>query len=196
MPSPAGSGLGCGADIGTLNLRARSAFVPWIFGYGSLMWDPFFPYVRRERAVLPGYHRAFVTSFVRVWGRPDAPCVVLGLEPGGECEGVAYEVKLDELSGIEERLQAFEGEAFVVTRATVVVAHQEVEASVALNRPSHPDYIGNLPIAERVAMVLQARGSDASCLEYVSSTAASLERLGFRDSEVLRFAREVERARG
>ncbi len=170
--------------------------MPWIFGYGSLMWDPLFPYLRQERAVLRGYHRAFVTSFVRVWGRPDAPCAVLGLEEGGFCQGVAYEVESGRLQGIEEQLRAFEGVAFEVTRRAVLVCGEEVEATVALSKPSHRDYVGRLSEAERVAMVLRAHGPQESCLEYVLKTAESLRRLGIEDQEVLRFLRLVEQARG
>ena len=195
MPSRPGGcpGFAC-VVVGSLNRRPLSALVPWIFGYGSLMWDPFFPYLRRERAVLPSYHRAFVTSFVRVWGRPDAPCVVLGLEQGGACEGVAYEVERERVPGIEDKLQAFEGEAFEVTRRTVLMNEIEVEAIVALNRPSHQDYLGGLTEAERVAMVLHARGPKESCLDYVRKTAESLTRLGIEDLGVLQFLGQVERA--
>ncbi|MEE9164230.1 MAG: gamma-glutamylcyclotransferase [Thermoplasmata archaeon] len=168
--------------------------MPWIFGYGSLMWDPFFSYLRRESAVLPGYHRAFVTSFVRVWGQPDAPCVVLGLEPGGACEGVVYEVERDRAPGIEDELRAFEGEAFEVTRRTVLVGDEEVKATVALNRPSHQDYLGRLTEAKRVVMVLRARGPKESCLDYVRKTAESLTRLGIEDLGVLQFLSRVEQA--
>ena len=158
------------------------------------MWDPFFPYLRREKAVLPGYHRAFVMSFARVWGRPDAPCAVLGLELGGACEGVAYGVETKGLPGIEEKLQAFEGEAFQVTRRTVLVDDEEVKATVALNRPSHQDYLGRLSETERVAMVVHARGPKESCLDYVRKTAESFTRLGIEDQGVLRFLERVEQA--
>ncbi|MFQ5552568.1 MAG: gamma-glutamylcyclotransferase [Thermoplasmata archaeon] len=168
----------------------------WIFGYGSLMWDPFFPYLSREKAELPGYHRAFVMSFARVWGRSNAPCAVLGLERGGRCEGVAYEVEPERLLGIEEELRAFEGDAFEVSRRTILVLGREVEASVALNKPSHPDYLGRLPSADRVAMVLRAQGAQASCLDYVTMTAESLQQLGIKDQGVLEFLRQVKEARG
>ncbi len=195
MPSRHESCPGCArAVVGSLNGRLLSALMPWIFGYGSLLWDPFFSYLRRESAVLPGYHRAFVTSFVRVWGRSDAPCVVLGLERGGACEGVAYEVESERAPGIEDKLRAFEGEAFEVTQRTVLMNEEEVEATVALNRPFHRDYLGGVTEAERVAMVLHARGPKESCLDYVRKTAESLTRLGIEDRGVLQFLGRVERA--
>lgn len=158
------------------------------------MWEPLFPYLRREKAVLPGYHRAFVVSFARVWGRSEAPCAVLGLERGGNCEGVAYEVESERLPRIEEELRAFEGDAFEVSRRKILVPEGEVEASVALSKPSHPDYLGRLPSADRVAMVLRAHGPQDSCLDYVKMTAESLQRLGIEDLEVLNFLRSVKKA--
>ncbi|MFQ6012027.1 MAG: gamma-glutamylcyclotransferase [Thermoplasmata archaeon] len=166
----------------------------WVFGYGSLMWNPFFPYLRRERAVLPGYHRGFVMAFRREWGRPGAPCAVLGLERGGRCGGVAYKVEASALPRIEERLRSFEGEAFEVTRRRILVESAEVEAMVALNRPGHADYLGRLPATQRVAMVVQARGSGGTCLDYVRKTAEALGRLGIEDPDVLAFLEQVEAA--
>ncbi len=160
------------------------------------MWDPFFPYLRQERAILRGYHRAFVTSFGRIWGRPDAPCAVLGLEPGGICEGVAYEVEAGRLSEIQEQLRAFEGEAFRLTRTRVLVEDEEVEATVALSRPSHSDYLGRLPAVERASMVALAEGPGGTCLDYLRKTAEALARLEIRDRHVLAFLRLVEAARG
>ncbi|MFQ5918786.1 MAG: gamma-glutamylcyclotransferase [Thermoplasmata archaeon] len=169
--------------------------MPWIFGYGSLMWDPFFPYLRWERAVLPGYHRAFVMSFGRVWGSPGAPCVVLGLEIGGSCDGVAYEIEEGRKPEIEEELHSFEGEAFEIKTRTVRLAEEEIEAMVALNRPSHPDYLGHIPESERIGMVLRAQGPQESCLSYARRTAEALERLGILDRGVVRFVHQLEQAR-
>jgi cation transport protein ChaC len=160
------------------------------------MWDPFFPSLRRDRAILPGYHRAFVTSFSRVWGRPDSPCVVLGLEEGGSCEGVAYQVETEQVAGIEEELQAFEGAAFEVTRRTVLINREEVEAILALNRRPHPDYLDHVSETERVGMVLRSRGPDGSCLSYALKTARALKQLGIRDPGVERFVGQLELARG
>jgi len=62
----------------------------WIFGYGSLMWDPGFPYKTRAPALVRGYHRAFCINSNRWRGTPEQPGLVLGLDRGGACRGVAY----------------------------------------------------------------------------------------------------------
>ena len=168
--------------------------MPFVFGYGSLMWDPSFPYLRRERAVLPGYHRAFVMAFRRVWGSPEAPCAVLGLEPGGTCEGAAYEIEVEREAAILAALAAFEGEAFELRRLPVRMAGEEVEATVAVNRRDAGDYIGGLPPEARARMVVEAAGPTAPCREYVRRTAEALEALGIDDPGVRAFLARVEAA--
>ena len=65
----------------------------WIFGYGSLMWNPGFAYLQRAPALLYGYHRAFCIYSNRWRGTPERPGLVLGLDRGGSCHGVAFLVR-------------------------------------------------------------------------------------------------------
>src|SRR4051794_8356461 len=64
----------------------------WFFGYGSLMWNPGFKFRRRECGLVRGWHRAFCV-YSHVWrGTPERPGLVLGLDRGGACKGVAFAV--------------------------------------------------------------------------------------------------------
>src|SRR5260370_1055095 len=65
---------------------------PWIFAYGSLMWDPGFAYAEAQPALLRGYHRSFCVYSPRHRGTPERPGIVLGLDRGGACKGIAYRV--------------------------------------------------------------------------------------------------------
>ena len=64
----------------------------WVFGYGSLMWNPEFPHTDRRMALLHSYHRRFCVYSHRYRGTPEKPGLVLGLDHGGSCHGVAFEV--------------------------------------------------------------------------------------------------------
>ena len=64
----------------------------WVFAYGSLMGDAVLRRYHARPARLPGYRRAFLHESRRRWGTPEAPCPILGLAPGGECWGLAFEV--------------------------------------------------------------------------------------------------------
>ena len=64
----------------------------WVFAYGSLMWDPGFAHVEAQPALLRGYHRRFCVYSHRYRGTPERPGLVLGLDRGGACKGIAYRV--------------------------------------------------------------------------------------------------------
>lgn len=174
----------------------RSGTVPYVFGYGSLMWDPFFPHRGRVRGRLRGYHRAVVMAFPRVWGRPDAPCPVLGLEPGGTCEGVVYEITPDREDEIRRRLAAFEGPNFTLKDLPVTTREGEVEAVVAVNRRDVEAYIGDRSEGERARMVARSSGESGSCLSYLRRTADALADLGVEDAGLRAFLERVEREVG
>ncbi len=64
----------------------------WVFGYGSLMWNPGFRFSEKRRAVIHGYHRSLCMLSHMYRGTPDRPGLVLGLDIGGACHGIAFKV--------------------------------------------------------------------------------------------------------
>ena len=64
----------------------------WVFGYGSLIWRPGFDYLERIPARLIGEHRALCVYSFDHRGTPEKPGLVLGLDRGGACRGIAFRV--------------------------------------------------------------------------------------------------------
>src|SRR5258706_11260144 len=80
-------------DVAAAQLaRTENPGTFWIFGYGSLMWNPGFPYEERRHAVLAGFHRRFCIRSTIYRGTPEQPGLVLGIDNGGECHGMAFRV--------------------------------------------------------------------------------------------------------
>jgi cation transport protein ChaC len=155
----------------------------WVFGYGSLMWDPGFPYAAWAPALVHGYHRALCVSSSRWRGTPQQPGLVLGLARGGACRGIAFRVAAADVALALEALWAREMRRAVyhprLLRARLPQAQVRALAFVA--DPASPSYAGGLSIEEtarRVAFCCGARGTNA---EYLERTLARLAELGVRD---------------
>ena len=159
----------------------------WVFGYGSLMWDPGFPYVQCARARVYGFHRALCVYSTRWRGTADRPGLVLGLAPGGACRGVAYQVAADDvdtvLAGLwarEMRRRAYEPRLF---RARV--GSREIHALGFIANVAHPAYAGELTIQERAFLVATCCGDRGTNVDYLKRTINHLSELGVRDPELL-----------
>ena len=92
----------------------------WVFGYGSLMWDPGFPYDAALPGLLVGYHRQFCLYSYRYRGTRERPGLVLGLDRGGSCRGVVYRVPDDAVAATKAYL--WERELGIVDRGLERVA--------------------------------------------------------------------------
>ena len=161
----------------------------WVFGYGSLMWRPGFAFAERRPAFLVGAHRALcVFSYVHR-GTPERPGLVLGLDQGGACRGIAFRV---------EAARRAETIAYLRAREQVTAVYREAIRSVWLdgtpeNRVSalcyvvdrsHPQYAGRLTLEEQLHLVRQGHGQSGANRDYVLATVRALEALGCRDRDL------------
>jgi len=159
----------------------------WIFGYGSLIWRPGFPFRERVPALLSGYHRAFCRYSFRHRGTPARPGLVVGLREGGRCLGIAYGVAPAEESAVLAYLDEREGAGYLRRRFAVALREQDAppgrqprpaEAWSYLPDPAHPSYFGELDSARAAELVATGRGESGTALDYLEALLAHLERMG------------------
>ena len=170
----------------------------WVFGYGSLMWRPGFPYLERRRAELHGYHRALcVLSHVHR-GTPERPGLVLGLDRGGRCHGVAFRVAAGEAAETVAYLRAREQVTGVYIERRLPVrldggekAQEKVSALAYVVDRRHPQYAGRLPEGELLRLVRQGVGVSGANPDYVRQTHAHLVEMGVTDPVLAHLAQAL-----
>jgi cation transport protein ChaC len=158
----------------------------WVFAYGSLMWRPGFDVLERRNARLVGAHRALcVYSFVHR-GTPDRPGLVLGLDYGGNCRGIAYRVAAAKGPETIDYLRAREQVTMVYRETWRRIwldadPQQSVHALCFVVDRGHAQYAGRLSLAEQLHYVRQGHGRSGACRDYVLAAVKELETLGCRD---------------
>ena len=146
----------------------------WVFGYGSLMWRPGFPYRERRHALLRGYHRALcVLSHVHR-GTPEQPGLVLGLDRGGSCHGVAFRVAAEDGDETIAYLRARE-------QVTGVYLERRVPVQLAGGGTVGALVYVRMDEAEVLRLVRQGRGVSGANPDYVRSTHEHLTEMGVVD---------------
>jgi len=160
----------------------------WVFGYGSLIWKPGFPFLEQRRATLFGFHRALCVYSVRYRGTSARPGLVFGLDAGGFCEGMAFRVAPEDAAATIAYLRDREQVTGVyrAERRLVELVHGagDVRALAFTANRYHPQYAGRLPAETQMRVVRAARGVSGPNAEYVRNTAEHLAELGVRDRQV------------
>jgi len=171
----------------------------WVFGYGSLIWRPGFEHVERLPARLTGAHRALCVFSHVHRGTPERPGLVLGLDLGGSCRGIAYRVSKKNRAATIEYLRAREQVTAVYREAVrdvtlLTEAEQRVSALVYMVDRGHPQYAGRLDLATRLHLVRQGHGQSGNNRDYVLSTVQALEALGLYDRDLHLLAEKLHGA--
>jgi len=170
----------------------------WVFGYGSLMWNPGFPHVESQRARLRGYRRSLcIWSWVHR-GTESDPGLVLGLDRGGSCSGMAFRVAPEEWGAVL---------AYLRERELVTKVYQEKILSLALSDgrrvkgvvyvadPAHVQYAGS-PEPDVAAQIVHAAvGASGPNDAYLFNTLTQLRAMGIHDHLLERVAQNVEKLR-
>ncbi|HWV55290.1 gamma-glutamylcyclotransferase [Pseudorhodoplanes sp.] len=171
----------------------------WVFGYGSLLWRPGFTFLEKAPARVTGLHRSLcVYSFVHR-GTPEKPGLVLGLDRGGACRGIAFRVAAKDRAAtihyLREREQATAVYLEVMRNVTLLGnPDRTIEALTYVVDRGHPQYAGKLSLEQRLHLIRQGHGRSGPNPEYVLATVAELERLGCRDHELHALAERLKGA--
>lgn len=168
----------------------------WVFGYGSLMWRPGFAYLNRHVGKLYGYHRALCIYSHVHRGTPERPGLVFGLDRGGSCYGIAFEVAGNLHDEVMTYLRAREQ-----VTAVYVESHHRVHltdgrsiSAVAYTVDRHhPQYAGVLSDQQRYEIVKKGLGQSGKNPDYIFSTHAHLRDLGLHDVPLARLVKHLSK---
>ena len=174
-------------------LAARDGKPVWVFAYGSLMWNPELPFTERRPALLRGYHRSFCLYSRDYRGTPERPGLVLGLDRGGACRGIAYRLPQDGLGPAIDRVWAREmaGEVYRMRPVTVATPQGRLAAYAFVVRRDRPDYAGRLALDEAAQIIAVATGGRGTGRDYLANTVRHLEELGIADGPLHRLENKV-----
>lgn len=158
----------------------------WVFGYGSLMWNPGFPHAEAQPALLRGYHRRFCIWSHSYRGTPEQPGLVLGLDRGGSCHGMAFKVGSQESEWVLDYLHERE----MMTRVyhprlvKLLTAHGPLLGLAFVVDRHHVQYTGRLDLDATAELIAQAAGDRGPCSEYLCNTVEKLEALSIDPGEL------------
>lgn len=156
----------------------------WVFGYGSLMWRPGFEHVERAEALLRGYRRRLCVVSRHHRGTVERPGLVMGLDRGGACRGVAYRVPAPSVAAVLDYLDEREIAHYPVyrrSRVTIEVADGRQRAVTYTVDRREADYAGGFSIADQAAIVAGAEGLSGRNGDYLRQTVAHIHAMGLRD---------------
>jgi cation transport protein ChaC len=161
----------------------------WVFGYGSLLWEPGFPYGERALARLAGWHRSFCMHSIHHRGTTESPGLVLALDraEGGHCDGVAFAVAPERSEDTLTYLRKREliSSAYLEMSLPVALADgRTVRAVTYVIDADHVQYCGGLPLEDQAQIIAAATGGRGPNRDYLWNTARHLAELGLADPDL------------
>ncbi len=163
----------------------------WIFGYGSLIWNPSFNYDRRVAGRLFGYHRRFCLRTTITRGSPEKPGLVLGLDKGGSAQGVLFRIPASIAARECDLIWKREMLSDAYKPSWVKVKSSDGQVRKALTfiiRRSHPNFAAPISDEESIKIIAEASGIVGPNSEYLFKTEAALDSEGITDGKLKRLS--------
>lgn len=175
----------------------------WVFGYGSLIWDPGFPFVDKQVAILPDYERSFCMRSIHHRGTVDDPGLVLALDhnPGEACRGIAFRVDDNHAVSTVDYLREREliSSAYLEEQHEVaLVSGDRVTALTYVVDRDHVQYCGGLELETQAQIISTAVGGRGPNTDYLWNTVSGLDAIGISDTRLTWLAgrvRDITRSR-
>lgn len=168
----------------------------WIFGYGSLIWNPLIDFEERISARIFGYHKRFCLWTRIGRGSPDCPGLVLALDRGGSVRGHAFRVKAKnapaELDILWKREMLNGSYAPCWMRCACEDGRQVTALGFTIRRDL-PSYAGRLTQAQTAKAIAKAKGFVGPCCEYLFETERALIEAGIADAYITKLAKQVRK---
>ena len=166
----------------------------WVFGYGSLIYNPIIDHNQRTVASIYGYHRRFCLWTKIGRGSPGCPGLVLSLDRGGSCRGVAF--RLDPQNAIAELDLLWRREMMTMAyQPRLLSLHTDIGLKRGLAfvaNPAKPAYAPPMPFEATVEIVANASGFNGLCCEYLYDTVSGMQACGIRDHQLEKLAAAVQ----
>lgn len=167
----------------------------WVFGYGSLTWDPGFHFAEVRLAELPQHRRRFSCRTQLGRGSPECPGLMLTLEPGaGCCSGLVFRIEAAVAaheSGMLWRREMIRG-IYQPRLLPARTPQGEVTALVFAANDAHADHVGELPLDEAAAIIARAEGVLGTNRQYLEQLVWQLQHLGLEDAYLCELLQRVQ----
>lgn len=174
----------------------KNAF--WVFGYGSLMWNPAIHVAESSRARLYGYHRAFCLHLVIGRGRPKQPGLMLGLDSGGSCVGIAHRIAPEHVESETEILWLREmiGSGYVPKSVELEIDSRRVRGLTFIANRASKRFAGRVPFDKAVRRLATAEGDIGTNRDYLYRTIEHLNEFGLKEGPLHELERAVRKRAG
>ncbi|MDA1308165.1 MAG: gamma-glutamylcyclotransferase [Proteobacteria bacterium] len=167
----------------------------WLFAYGSLIWNPAIHFAEQRCVTVRGYHRKFCLEVHLGRGSPEAPGLMLGLDRGGSCRGVALRIPAararEELEVVWQREMV--GTAYTAKWLGAAGNGGPIRAIGFVVDRAHDRYVGGMEEQQAAALIAGASGFLGPCADYLRQTSSHLTKLGIPDSGLRRLQTLVDK---